>query len=177
MLVLAGREHLLGAAIWLPQRRSVLACVDKWRFWKIAQHALVPVAPTALGGDDVNTIVDEIPGPWIVKPRFGHGSLDVYTVDDPAELEWAYRRIADPIVQTRLTGREFALDLLTDQDGRLAGAVPRWRLETSAGISTKGRTFADERLTRVAERVATRSSASGAPRRFRVSSPTTTASS
>jgi carbamoyl-phosphate synthase large subunit len=153
MLVLAGREHLLGAAIWLPQRRTVVACVDKWRFWKIAQHALVPAVPTALGEDDVTAIVEEIPGPWIVKPRFGRGSLDVYTVDDPAELEWACRRITEPIVQTRLTGREFTLDMLTDHDGRLAGAVPRWRLETRAGISTKGRTFADERVTRIAERV------------------------
>ena len=112
-----------------------------------------------------------------MKPRFGHGSLDVYTVDDPAELEWAYRRIADPIVQTRLTGREFALDLLTDQDGRLAGAVPRWRLETSAGISTKGRTFADDRLTPSARSVVVEIFSLRAPRRFRVSSPTTTASS
>jgi len=36
MLVLAGREPEVGAAIWLPKRRSVVACVDKWRFWKIA---------------------------------------------------------------------------------------------------------------------------------------------
>ena len=153
MLVLAGREHLLGAAVWLPRRRAVVACVDKWRFWKIAEHALVPTVPTALGEDEVAAIVEQIPGPWIVKPRFGRGSHDVYAVDDPAELAWACRRITEPIVQTRVGGQEFTLDMLTDRDGRLAGAVPRWRLETRAGISTKGRTFADERVTRIAERV------------------------
>ena len=153
MLVLAGREHLLGAAVWLPDRRSIVACVDKWRFWKIAQHALVPAVATALGDVDVGAIVEEIPGPWIVKSRFGRGSRAVYAVDDPAELEWACRRTAEPIVQTRLGGREFTLDMLTDHAGRLAGAVPRWRLETRAGISTKGRTFADDRVTRIAERV------------------------
>ena len=30
-----------------------------------------------------------------------------------------------------------------DRSGSVAGLVPRWRLETKGGISTKGRTFAD----------------------------------
>ena len=57
-----------------------------------------------------------------------------------------------PIVQTRVAGREFTVDLLIDRDGALAGAVPRWRLETKAGISTKGRTFADDGVVEVAGR-------------------------
>lgn len=162
MLVLAGREDQLGAPVWLPKRRTVVACVDKWRFWKIAEHARIPVAPSMLGGDAVEAIVDALPGPWIVKPRFGCGSRDVYTVDEPAELAWACRRIAEPIVQTRLSGREFTLDLLTDRGGRLAGAVPRWRLETNAGISTKGRTFRDPRLDEIAARVVATYSLTGA---------------
>ena len=52
-------------------------------------------------------------------------------------------------MQTRLTGREFTVDVLTDQGGRLVGAVPRWRLETRGGISTKGRTFEDDRVIEV----------------------------
>ena len=56
------------------------------------------------------------------------------------------RRVVDPIVQTRLTGREFTVDVLVDRAGELAGAVPRWRIETKAGISTKGITFTDDRL-------------------------------
>jgi carbamoyl-phosphate synthase large subunit len=162
MLVLAGREYELGAPVWLPSRRSVAACVDKWRFWKIAEHARIPAAPSVLGDAGVETITTTLPGPWIVKPRFGRGSRDVYPVDDPAELAWACRRIDQPIVQTRLRGREFTLDLLTKHDGPLAGAVPRWRLETRAGICTKSRTFCDPRLTEIAERVVATYSLSGA---------------
>ena len=36
---------------------------------------------------------------------------------------------------------KFTVDALVDHDGRLAAAVPRWRTETKAGISTKGQTF------------------------------------
>jgi carbamoyl-phosphate synthase large subunit len=49
-------------------------------------------------------------------------------------------------VQTRCEGREFTVDALTDRDGTVVGLVPRWRLETKAGISTKGETFSDDRV-------------------------------
>jgi len=89
---------------------------------------------------------EAVPGPWVVKPRFGRGSRDVYCVDGADELQWALGRVTDPIVQTRLEGKEFTVDALVDRDGTLAGAVPRWRLETKAGISTKGRTFSHPEL-------------------------------
>ena len=49
-------------------------------------------------------------------------------------------------MQTRLHGMEFTVDALVDRDGSLVAAVPRWRLETKAGISSKGRTFGDDQL-------------------------------
>ena len=67
----------------------------------------------------------------------------MYRVEDPAELSWACGRMADPIVQHALAGREFTADLLVDRGGELVGCVPRWRLETKSGISTKGETFDD----------------------------------
>ena len=82
------------------------------------------------------------PGPWIVKPRFGRGSRDVYPATTEFELVYALDHVEDPIVQTRVLGREFTVDVLVDRDGELAGAVPRWRIETKAGISVKGETFA-----------------------------------
>jgi carbamoyl-phosphate synthase large subunit len=83
-----------------------------------------------------------VPGPWIVKPRFGRGSRDVYTAATTPELAYALDHVDQPIVQSLVHGREFTVDALVDRDGTLAGAVPRWRLETKAGISVKGETFA-----------------------------------
>lgn len=124
-----------GLACWVPSIAAVTACIDKWEFARVLAGAGIDAPCTGLG------TVTAVPGPWIVKPRNGRGSRDVYTVDDESELDWALRRVADPIVQTRIDGREFTVDALVDRDSRLAGAVPRWRLETKAGISTKGRTF------------------------------------
>ena len=129
-----------GVATWLPAADAVTRCLDKWRFRAAVTAAGIAAPATGLG------TADGVPGPWIVKPRFGRGSGDVYAVDEEDELAWALRRVPAPIVQTRLAGREFTVDALVDRDGRLAGAVPRWRIETKAGISTKGTTFADDRL-------------------------------
>ncbi len=129
-----------GIATWLPPAGTVTDCVDKWRFAERTSQAGVPVPKTALGA------VGDVPGPWVVKPRFGRGSRDVYLVETEQDAAWALGRVHEPLVQTRLTGREFTVDTLSGRDGQLLAAVPRWRVETKAGVSTKGVTFASERL-------------------------------
>jgi len=124
-----------GLASWLPTAEAVRSCTDKWRFAQICRQHAIPAPATALGS------TQGVPGPWIVKPRFGRGSRDIYAVDTVEELRWVRPRVQDPLVQTRISGQEFTVDALVDPNGQLAGAVPRWRLETKAGISTKGRTF------------------------------------
>lgn len=129
-----------GLRSWLPTVPAIRACTDKWLFAQTCGAAGVPIPATALD------TVAGVPGPWIVKPRFGRGSRDIYSVDTVAEVCFALGRMTHPLVQTRLTGREFTVDALVDRDGTLAGAVPRWRLEIKAGISTKARTFRSPRL-------------------------------
>jgi carbamoyl-phosphate synthase large subunit len=135
-----GHARLAAAGLrtWLPAPEVVETCIDKWRFALAVRSAGISAPATALGH------ARKVPGPWIVKPRFGRGSRHVYTADSEDELQWTLRRVPEPIVQTRLAGREFTVDCLVGRDGKLAGAVPRWRLETKAGISTRGATFVSE---------------------------------
>jgi carbamoyl-phosphate synthase large subunit len=124
-----------GVAAWLPPMAAVEVSLDKWKFARVLHDDGIPTPPTALGGPST------LEGPWVVKPRFGRGSRDVHVVDEPEAVAWACRRTPEPIVQTRAEGREFTADVLVDRDGRVAACVPRWRLETKAGISTRGETF------------------------------------
>lgn len=134
----AGRLSAGGVRSWLPPAESVQACVDKWAFARRLADTDVAVPATVLGDDGT------VPGPWIVKPRWGRGSRDVAPTDDPDELAMLIARVPEPIVQTRLDGREFTVDALVERDGTAVGIVPRWRSETRGGISTKGETFADD---------------------------------
>ncbi|GAY09546.1 ATP-grasp domain-containing protein [Pseudonocardia sp. N23] len=124
-----------GLRSWLPGAAAVETCVDKWEFATACAAAGIPAPATGLG------TAGGVPGPWIVKPRTGRGSRDVHAADDADDLAWALARVPEPLVQTRLAGTEFTVDALVERDGTLAGAVPRWRLVTKAGISTVGRTF------------------------------------
>lgn len=138
MPVLASAHTTLenaGLASWLPAPDAVMRCTDKWQFAAAACRAGVCVPKTGLGS------AADVPAPWVVKPRFGRGSRDVHMAGDGAELRVALARVPDALVQTRLHGREFTVDVLTDRDGNVVAAVPRWRLETRGGISVKGETF------------------------------------
>jgi len=140
------RLSLHDTRTWIADRAALDQCLDKWCFAQALSEAGVPTPYTALGG------VANVPGPWIVKPRWGRGSRHVYAADDRDDLERMLARVPNPIVQHRLDGTEFTVDVLIDRDGTVAGAVPRWRLETKAGISTKGMTFVDDDLLAIVDR-------------------------
>jgi carbamoyl-phosphate synthase large subunit len=129
-----------GVAVWLPPARAVEICLDKWLFARVAVESGIRVPTTNLGS------ANGVAGTWVVKPRQGRGGRDVYFVDRHSDLAWALQHVPEPIVQTRLTGREFTVDALVDRDGTLVGAVPRWRLDVRAGVSVKGRTFENQSL-------------------------------
>jgi carbamoyl-phosphate synthase large subunit len=135
----AGRQHLAEAGVrtLLPGRDAAMRCIDKWRFSELMTEAGLPAPATGLGS------AVGVPRPWVVKPRFGRGSRDVTVVRTIRTLNTALRRTPEPIVQTLLVGREFTVDALVDPSGTVLAALPRWRLETKAGISTKGETFND----------------------------------
>jgi biotin carboxylase len=133
----AGRLTAAGLGTWLPSLAAVDLCCDKAAFARRMAAAGVPHPATAARAEDAAAV----PGPWIVKPRTGRGSRGLRLLDDRADVITALREDADLIAQTRVPGREFTADALVGRDGRLRAAVPRWREETKAGISVKGRTF------------------------------------
>lgn len=127
----------LGCATWLPGPAAVRTCLDKREFARAMRRAGVPHPATTGSARRAAAI----PGPWIVKPAHGRGSRDVLAADTAEELARALATVPEPVVQTRLSGREFTADVLVGRDGTVLACVPRWREQTRAGISTRGLTF------------------------------------
>jgi carbamoyl-phosphate synthase large subunit len=143
---LSGAKEYLdeaGVRTLFPSAATVATCLDKWAFHQAMTVAGLPVPATGLGK------AEDVPGPWIVKPRFGRGSRDVHVVPNQTRLRAALAATPQPLVQTQLTGREFTADVLVDGSGAVLAVCPRWRLETKGGISTKGETFADDEVVNV----------------------------
>jgi carbamoyl-phosphate synthase large subunit len=141
----AGVDRLTaaGVATWFPDLAAVDLCCDKVAFAERMDAAGVRHPATAATPRDVA----DVPGPWIVKPREGRGSRGLQLLDSRPAVLAAMAGDADLIAQTRLTGREFTADALVARDGQLLTVVPRWRVETKAGISVKGLTFESEAVT------------------------------
>jgi len=147
--LIAGHTYLVEANVQalLPQLETVTTCTDKWAFAQNMWAAGLPTPDTELGGGAGLT------GPWVVKPRFGRGSRDVWMCRTRGQLAAALTAVPEPLVQTRADGREFTCDALMDATGAMVGASARWRLETRGGISTKGETFENDEVTHLCEQV------------------------
>jgi carbamoyl-phosphate synthase large subunit len=127
----------------MPSLAAVELCIDKWAFFTNLEGDAFPVPATGLAS------AEGVPGPWIVKPRFGRGSRNVVRCRTRAQLASALRQVPDPIVQTELAGTEFTCDTLVDRTGAIVAIAPRWRTETRGGISVKGTTFEDTEVSNV----------------------------
>ena len=84
--------------------------------------------------------------PFIAKPRFGKGSRDIIQVNDEQEKKYICSKFPNMIYQEFLPGDEYTIDVMSDLEGNPIVSVPRVRLQTKSGISTKGKIILDEGL-------------------------------
>ncbi len=79
--------------------------------------------------------------PAVVKPVYGMGSQGIYLVDTEAELEAAKVLLhQDYLIQERIKGVEYTIDVLCDLQGHVVAAVPRERVEVRSGEVSKSKT-------------------------------------
>jgi carbamoyl-phosphate synthase large subunit len=84
--------------------------------------------------------------PIISKPRYGKGSRNIIKINDYEELEYISSKYTDMIYQEYLPGDEYTIDVLSDMESNPLISVPRIRLQTRGGISTKGKIILDKQL-------------------------------
>jgi carbamoyl-phosphate synthase large subunit len=84
--------------------------------------------------------------PIVAKPRYGKGSRDIMILNDSDDLKYVTSKMIDLIFQEFLPGTEYTIDVLSNLEKKALLAVPRIRIQTKAGISTKGRIIRDKKL-------------------------------
>jgi carbamoyl-phosphate synthase large subunit len=78
--------------------------------------------------------------PLVVKPRAGRGGAGVHLARNHAEAAFFARYVERAVVQERLEGTEYTLDILAGLDSEVRILSPRQRLATESGVSSRGRT-------------------------------------
>jgi carbamoyl-phosphate synthase large subunit len=129
----------LGANAVVSDIEVLEICRDKMRtYQELLPRFKVPFTTTE---------PDKIPSfPVISKPRSGKGSRDVIMIEDESDLRYVTSKYHDMIFQQYLPGIEYTIDVLSDLNKEPLFAVPRIRLQTKGGISTKGKIVRNQKM-------------------------------
>ena len=137
----------LGAKPVVSDMQSMEICYDKMMtFQKLNDKFDMPFTTT-----DPNKIPEF---PIIGKPRREKGGYDMMVIENENDLIQATSKFHDMIFQEYLPGEEYTIDVLSDLNKKPLVAVPRIRLETKGGISTKGKVIHDTQIEQICMNVA-----------------------
>jgi len=104
-------------------------CNDKYRTYEFFKKNNILTPKSHLSVDEIKKTKCQ----YIVKPRDGMGSQEVYRAKNAKELEFFSNYIDDPIIQEFIEGKEYTIDVFCDRGGRVASCVPRERLQIRGG--------------------------------------------
>jgi carbamoyl-phosphate synthase large subunit len=137
----------LGAKPVVSDLESMEICYDKlMTFQKLNDKFDMPFTTT-----DPNKIPEF---PIIAKPRREKGGYDMMVIENEHGLIQATSKFQDMIFQEYLPGEEYTIDVLSYLNKKPLVAVPRIRLETKGGISTKGKVIHDTQIEQICMNVA-----------------------
>jgi len=94
-------EDKTKAIILVSKSDIVEICNDKWKTINFLHEKGFEVPYTVLP-ENKNEIIKNLQFPFIVKPRFGHTSKEIFLVKNESELEYAISNCSQPIVQEYL---------------------------------------------------------------------------
>src|SRR6187399_2114014 len=121
------RERLqsVGIRVAISSEQTGMICNDKYETYQFCLKNDIPVPATTLAADIHSRTFNY---PAIVKPRFGRGSVHVYTVQNEDQLSLFANYVPDAIIQDYVEGTEFTVDVLCNFNGKVISVVPRERL-------------------------------------------------
>jgi carbamoyl-phosphate synthase large subunit len=137
-----------GCTVIISPKETIAVNRDKWDTYN-ALKGKIPLPQSFITKESIT-----IGFPLILKPRDGSGSINVFKAHNKEELDFYFPRTPKPIIQEYLPGKEYTIDCLADRDGKLLLSISRERIETKAGISTKGRIVKRQELDDMAKKIA-----------------------
>jgi carbamoyl-phosphate synthase large subunit len=130
---------------------TIACCYDKLATFQHFEASGIPTPRTWDLAD--GSLPEGARFPLMIKPRFGNGSAGVHVLRDMKDLTYHASRVSRPCLQEMLTGAEFTFDVLTLPRPGVSCVVPRWRMQTRAGETSKGITCLEDDLIQAAHRV------------------------
>ena len=145
----------LGVKVIVSDPAVIDIAFDKYKTAQWVESLGLNAPKTYVRLDDAKKALasGEISFPLFMKPRWGSGSIGLETIDDMEELEIYYHLLMKKIkktilatasvgdeyimVQEKLTGKEFGLDIMNDLMGKNVGVSVKQKLAMRAGETDK----------------------------------------
>ena len=149
------RFESLGVKVIVSDPQVIDIAFDKFKTaqWVESLGLNAPKSYVKLADAKNALAASEIHFPLFLKPRWGSGSIGLETVDDMEELEAVYalllRKVKKSIlatasvgdeyimIQEKLTGNEYGLDVINDLDGNFVAVSVKQKLAMRAGETDK----------------------------------------
>ncbi|MEK7665116.1 MAG: ATP-grasp domain-containing protein [Patescibacteria group bacterium] len=136
-----------GADVLVSEQETIKITRDKWKTYNKLKD-IIPFPKSFIEKDKTDAMF-----PLFIKPREGSGSQNVYKVDSKEDMDFYYKKIKNPIIQEYLSGKEHTVDCLADNKNKLVLIICRERIETKAGISTKGKIVKNKKIEDMAVKI------------------------
>ena len=149
------RFEELGVKVIVSEPNVIDIAFDKYKTaqWVESIGLKAPKTYVTLASAKVALTKEEISFPLFMKPRWGSGSIGLETIDDMEELDIYYHLLMKKIkktilatasvgdeyimIQEKLTGNEFGLDVMNDLDGNNVAVSVKQKLAMRAGETDK----------------------------------------
>jgi carbamoyl-phosphate synthase large subunit len=163
----------VGTLAVISSPKAIDTCYDKWATFEFLESYGIPAPKTYLSLAEARQALarGEIAFPLVVKPRWGSASIGIEYPEDDEELEIAYRFVkkllartflahvsaSDPercvLIQERLSGQEYGLDVINDLKGFYITTFVKRKLAMRAGETDRAVTVENDELKKLGEKI------------------------
>ena len=148
----------IGVKVIVSDPRVIDICFDKYKTAQWVESLGLNTPKTYVRLDDAKNALaaGEVAFPLFMKPRWGSGSIGLESIEDLEELEIYYHLLMKKIkqsilasasigdeyilIQEKLTGKEFGLDVMNDLNGNHIAVSVKQKLAMRAGETDKAKT-------------------------------------
>ncbi len=143
----------MGIKVIVSDENVINICNDKWETYKFLSNNNFYTPKTYIDMDELLTDIKngEMSYPIIIKPRWGMGSIGVFVAENEEELKVLYKKAKKAmtnsylkyeskadiehsiIMQEKLSGQEYGIDVINDLDGNFVSYVVRRKIDMRAG--------------------------------------------
>lgn len=163
-----------GIIIVVSDADFIKICNDKWLTYKYLINNNISTPQTFLSVEKAVRKIEkgELKYPLIVKPRWGMGSLEIYTADNKDELLLFYEKIKrnikksylkyesdqdinnSVIIQEKIIGQEFGADIINNLKGEYENSIIRKKIAMRAGETDIAEIIENEIIKEITKRIA-----------------------